>query len=522
MSEILLIYPKLGSQDSMIMDPPLSLVYTAAECIKNKVDVSVIDLRAERDHFKVVEEAITSNTALVGISVMTGNPLKCAREVSRYIKKNHPHIEIVFGGPHPTVCPETIEENYVDYLVRGYGSLALYQLFRNLGTKNFNNIKGLSYKVKGKFVHNTRSDSHEIIPYQDLPYNLLDMHSPKYVRNFNKKRIFAMFSSIGCPYRCSFCVSPATFNEINGAKWIAYDAEAVVDHIKYAVETFDAKHIVFIDDTSFRHLKHMEKVFNLLVEADLGVTLEFRGCRVNEIKLMNHAFLDLMERAGGRVIMVGVESGSDRALKKMQKGISFDLVVEQNKKLAQHPKIKCHFNFIYGMPEETYEDLLESKRLAVTLIKDNPNAYFGFGGDWKPIPGTKALDRAMEYPDFVVPRTVDDWIAMDSSDANKKIVHPWYTKKHNNLIKVMQVTSFVLDKKIIKETKNNKLPFFRVIRFLARVYRPLALFRIKFNFNSFLFDYELFALSLRLIGKYGDKKRELFNDGKDNDVEKCA
>jgi hypothetical protein len=231
----------------------------------------------------------------------------------------------------------------------------------------------------------------------------------------------------------------------------------------------------------------------------MDVTLEFRGARVNEIDKMDDDYLKTMVDAGARLLMVGVESGSDRILKSFQKGISKEQVIRINRKLARYPQLTAHYNFLYGSPGETYEDLLETKDMAVQLMKENPQAYFGFGGDWKPIPGTASVTIAERDFGFVTPKTIDEWIEIDSSDARHKLVHSWYSEKQNQLIKLLQVACWVVDDKLIKETEGNNTAFVRIIRTMSRTYKPIAAFRLRHNFHQFMFEHDLWRWAVRIL-----------------------
>jgi radical SAM superfamily enzyme YgiQ (UPF0313 family) len=509
--DALLIYPKLGSMDSMVMDLPLSIIYAAAHSVKRGYNIKAVDLRTEWDNREeILRNHLEQGVRLAGVSVMTGAPLYYSREISRFIKTNYPDTKIVWGGPHPTILPETITENYIDFLVRGYGSVSLAKLIEQVreDKRDFAEIEGLSYKRNGDAVHNQRSPEFEMLHYTELPYHLINVDSPCYARSYMGKKMFPIFTTIGCPYRCSFCVHPTIYKVINGKKWLPHPDEEIVEHIEYIVERFGVDHICFIDDTSFPDLKRMRRIFNLILERGIKISLEFRGARVNEIDRMDDDFLDLMVKAGGQVLMVGVESASDRILKIMQKGIKGkEQILRINQKLARHPELIPHYNFIYGTPGETYEDLVETKEVVLQMLRDNPQAYFGFGSDWKPIPGTKMLEIAETDYGFKSPQTFDDWIEIDSSDAKSKIVHPWYTKKHNNLIKLMQIASFVVDDKIIKESSSNNTNFFKILRILSRLYKPVALFRLKYNFHHLLIEYELWRLMVKIM-PYLQVKRE--------------
>lgn len=487
--------------DSMVVDLPLSIIYAATESVKRGYSVEAVDLRTEREDWReTIRRKLSKGVRLAGISVMTGSPLINSREISEFIKSESPQTKIVWGGPHPTVLPETVEEPYIDYLVRGYGSKPLAQIVeKHREGGDISGIAGLSYKKDGVAVHNPREKEFEIIHYSDLPYDLIDVNAPKYIRTYNEARNFPIFTSIGCPYQCAFCVHPAIYKEINGPKWLALEEEEILGHIEYVMGRYKVNHIVFIDDTSFPKLSRMKSLFERIIEKKLNITMEFRGARINEIMKMDDEFLNILVKAGGRMMMVGVESGSDKVLKGFQKGITREQILNANRKLARHPELTAYYNFIYGTPGETYEDLLETKDLVLTILRENPKAYFGFGGDWKPIPGTRTLETAEKDYAFKSPKTIDDWIQIDSSDADNKIVHSWYTAKHNDLIKLMQVSSFVIDDKIIRESRGNNSSFFKLLRLMSRIYKPIALFRLRRNFSRWMVEYELWRMMVRIM-----------------------
>ena len=103
-------------------DIPLSLIYAAADSVKNGFDVKIIDLRLAGENWqKYVDDALQNGCTLVGFSVMTGNPISTSLRVSSYIKEKY-NIPIVWGGPHPTILPEqTLSNPLVDYIIRDWG-----------------------------------------------------------------------------------------------------------------------------------------------------------------------------------------------------------------------------------------------------------------------------------------------------------------------------------------------------------------------------------------------------------------
>ena len=98
---------------------------------------------------------------------------------------------------------------------------------------------GVSYKKDKKIFHNKRSSEHEKIYFKELPYHLIDIDNKGYRRANTGKLVFSLYSSIGCPYHCSFCIHPEVYNIINNPKWYPISPEEVVDHIEYAINKFN-------------------------------------------------------------------------------------------------------------------------------------------------------------------------------------------------------------------------------------------------------------------------------------------
>lgn len=504
MKDAVLIYPRLGSLDSVVADLPLSIIYAAADSVDRGHAVELLDLRClEGDWRPALRRALEGGVRLVGVSVMTGQPLINAREISLFVREVAPGARIVWGGPHVTILPETVQEPFIDFCVRGYGSRCLAELVEALreGREDFTGIDGLSWKRGGQAIHNARPPFHELVPHAKLPYHLVDFDSPAYRRAYTNELMFSMFTSIGCPYKCAFCVHPTVYEVINPPKWVPIPEAEVVAHMEFAVQRFGVSNICIIDDTSFPDLKRMRRIFELLLERGLKVTLEFRGARINEMDNMDDAFIRLMIRAGTRVLKVGAESASDRMLKVFKKRITREQILRVNRKFARYPELVVDYNFFCGAPKETYDDLLTTKNTVMQLIRENPGAYYSFGSDWKPIPGSALLDVAEKEYGFRAPKTLDEWAEMDSFDSKEKIFHPWYTRKHDNLIKMMQLAAFAIDNKIVNETAENTTPLFRFLRLMSRLYKPLALFRLKYDVYGFMLEYDVQRFLMRNLGK---------------------
>lgn len=506
--DILLIYPQLGSWDNLLRDIPLSLIYAATNSVKKGYTVEIFDCRLyPYDWKKRLDERLQLGCSLVGLSVMTGNPITTSLEISKHVKENY-GVHIVWGGPHPTILPEqTLENKYIDYVVRDWGSEALCKLISHIkdGKFRLDEISGLGFKRDGRLCLNQAICQFELLDYRDIPYHLVDINSNKYNRLQDHKIYFPIFTAIGCPYRCTFCMSPAVYKKIKGKKWIPYEVESVLAHIEYLLGKFNFTNLQIYDDDSFVDIERMRTFFKLYIEKGFNKNLkiDFRGVRINELDRMDNDFLDLMVEANVELLAIGVESGSDETLKRMKKGITLKQILKVSEKLRKYPSLKPHYNIFCGTPGETYNDLVKTKDLMLTLVKDNPSCLLGFAADWKPLPGSLMTEIAVKNYNLKLPDGLEEWAKIDSFDA-KKITHPWYTKETNNYIKLLQIAGIVLGQKVemVKSGGEHKgINIFKIFAFLAKVYRPFLEMRMKYNIASCLIEDPIKNYFTKFIGR---------------------
>lgn len=506
--DILLVYPQLGSFDNILKDIPLSLIYAAAHSVKNQYNVKILDLRSHpHDWEQQLDLHLQKGCSLVGLSVMTGNPITTSLKISKYVKEKY-KIPVVWGGPHPTILPEqTLENDYIDFVIRDWGSVALFKLIEFLKGKSddIKTIAGLGYKNDDQIILNENQDSFEMLHHEDLPYHLVDIDGSVYNRLNNGEIIFPIFTSMGCPYKCTFCISPSVYKKIKGKKWVTHEDSEVLNHIDHLLKRYQFSRIQIYDDDSFVDLNRMNKLLKGYIDRGFHkkLKLDFRGVRINELDKMDLEYLDLMVEANVELMAIGVESGSDEMLRQMKKGITREQIIRVNQKLAKYPSLKPHYNFFCGVPGETFESLIETKDLLIQLVKDNPNCYLGVGADWKPHPGSAMTDWAVRDYALKLPNNLIEWAAIDSFDA-KKIVHPWYTKQVNSMIKLLQIAGQLLDRKIIDHRKSLGFTFGWLISIAALIYRPILSLRLKYNFSRYMIEYDIKDIIFKYFAKnYG-------------------
>ena len=129
---VVLFYP---AYDGPPLSAPLCLLSLAAALRAADFEAVVIDAAIEPDYRKrVLQEA--ANALCVGISVLTGPMIQGAIEVATSVKRRFPILPVIFGGWHPSLLPaETLQEPFLDVVVRGQGEMTLPGIGRSLGQR---------------------------------------------------------------------------------------------------------------------------------------------------------------------------------------------------------------------------------------------------------------------------------------------------------------------------------------------------------------------------------------------------
>jgi len=491
-NKILLIYPKLGMSGALVQHIPLSILYSAIDSLKSGFEVDIVDVRLCPQTWKkeIASKVSPTETILLGISVMTGTPIKNALEISRWMKSEYPGVRIVWGGPHATFNEkEILSEPSVDFAISGYGSMPLLRLAKlirgDADAMPAHDIPGFLYREGSNIIAVEPENKFELTDYRDIPYYLIEKDIDRYGQFDTKGRFFSIYSVMGCPYNCAFCSSPAQYKNIK-TKYVFFPPNDVADHIEYVQKKYGATYIYFIDDDSFVDLSHVEAIIDEINRRKLKIRLGFRGARINEIKKMSDKYLTKLADAGTNIMHIGAESGSQRMLELMNKNCTVEDIIEVNSKMARHPEIKTAYNWIAGLPGEGLEDLRKTQKLMMRLTKDNPGAIIIIPNKYRPLPGTVLYEVALKYG-YAKPLRLEDWINVECEGDYSP---PWYTKKLVNMINMMQVASFFIDDKFFKVNTGNTFKY-RIIRLLARLYAPVAKFRLKYGIANLLIENKL-------------------------------
>ena len=318
-----------------------------------------------------VKETIQNiNPDVVGISIWTTFAAS-AFHIAKIVKVINPSCLVILGGPHATIKADEILNISpdVDYVVRGEGEVTINELIQHIaiGMPALSSINGLSYKKNGEIKHTLSREMTKNLDKFPFPDRTLLMNEKKY----NSEDMGLIMTSRGCPYGCTYC---ATDTRRVGYRSI----ENVLEEIRIVKEKYGTTQVSFKDDSFTVNRKRVEELCDKLINEKMAINWEC-NTRVN---LINEDLLKKMKKAGCNSIKVGIESGSERILKMMDKGITHDQV---RRAAELFKKVGIHWTgfFMIGVPGETVDDIYKTLNFMYEVKPD-----FASIGVYEPFPGT--------------------------------------------------------------------------------------------------------------------------------------
>jgi len=377
---------------------PLGVAYLAAFLEREGYNVKVYDESPNSQPLRNFLEEFKPD--IVGISCMTSTYEK-SRQFAKEVKKYNSQISVVFGGIHPTSTSEqTLKDEFVDFVIVGEGELTFSDLLKELkGGKHFSGLKGLAFKKDGKIIINERRELIQDLDSIAMPArHLFDMEY--YVQRWNWPRghwlkTANMMSSRGCPYSCIFCASKVMF----GQTFRASSVKRTVDEVEHLVKDYGFECVSFSDDTFAVDKQRAIEIAREIKRRNLNVLTRYQ-LRANTC---DEDLIIELKQAGCIQVDIGVESGSDRVLKILEKGITSEQIRKAFSVLKKHG-VKSSATFIIGIPGETMEDIDMSRKLAEEINSDYTQFFI-----LTPYPGTPLYNFAKENNLFLNCQSFDDF-----------------------------------------------------------------------------------------------------------------
>jgi anaerobic magnesium-protoporphyrin IX monomethyl ester cyclase len=437
MYQVILFNPRSANYKPRIPNSILSI----AASIEGIFDYAIVDGNMEMDPWEKISGYLENGSVkYFGLTCMPGPQLKQAIPVSKKIRALFPSVKIIWGGYFPSNQPRAVlESGYVDYIVNGPGDKTFPALLAAIEDHHpVDLIPNLIFRDNDNIVKTKKDELYDQDNLPPLPYEVLNKFYPipKYLgKTYLGTKTIAYHSSVGCPFKCSFCAVVPIYN----GRWKAKSAEKVYSDIIYLKENFGGNAIEFHDNNFFVSEKRTVEFASLIRKENM---IWWGEGRIDTIDKYSDETLLLMRESGCRMIFFGAETGNDEILKKMDKGGTQSAA--QIKAFAARMKkfdIIPEYSFVLGTPADTPEKVMKQIDQDIAFIREiksiNPDTEIIIYV-YSPVPteGSDMYEKVLASG-FRFPTTLDQWISAEWSDFDlrKNPLTPWLTPEMINKIR---------------------------------------------------------------------------------------
>jgi len=398
--KVVLFYP---AYDGPPLSAPLCLLCLAASLRSGNFEVVVVDAAIDPDYKKHVLEE-TSSALCVGISVLTGPMIRGAVEVATAVKAVDPSVPVIFGGWHPSLLPDqTLEEPFVDAVVRGQGDLSLLEIAQALAEgKSLEGIRGVSWKDATQRQHNPDRRVEQLDSLPVPAFDLVDFDA--YERACGLRKL-AYATSVGCPYACNYCTDMVFYKR----RFNALSADRVVDELTSLVPKYRIDEVALLDSNFPVDLRRALQIARGIYDSGVRFRWTFQAstdflCRMSQDEVQ------LLADSGVSHMGFGTESTSEPVLKLMNKRHQRVNEMFETARKTSLAGIRVTFNLIFGYPGETETDRLITFRTMSDIAHQFSNVSFS-PNIFTPYPGIPIWPqlRALGVPE---PKSLREWMEM--------------------------------------------------------------------------------------------------------------
>jgi anaerobic magnesium-protoporphyrin IX monomethyl ester cyclase len=467
--KVVLFYPPY---DGEALSAPLCLLSLASPLLEAGFDVKVVDAAIEPNwESRVLREV--QGALCLGISVLTGPMIRGAMRVAKLVKHTNPELPVIFGGWHPSLVPgQTLNERYVDAVVRGQGELTLLEIAQRLADrKPFNDVLGVSTKPFGLTQH---SPERRTALLDDLPmaaFHLVDFDA--YERSCNGVRKLAYATSVGCPYACNYCTDMVFYKR----RFNALAADRVVREVTGLVDRYRIHEVAMLDSNLPVDWRRAVDIARGFLDSGLRFHWTFQAstdflCRMSDDDVR------VLGASGVTHMGFGTESTSADVLKLMNKRHQHLNEMYDTARKAALGGIHVTFNLIFGYPGETEANRIETFRTMSDIARQFWNVSFS-PNVFTPYPGIPIWPQLREMG-MKEPQSLQEWVDLPLG----RNVLPWLHGEELARLRRM-LEFFLLNNQLRKAT--TKYPGLR-----QGVRRALgAPLRWRIRSNKYSFPWEL-------------------------------
>lgn len=412
--KILLVRPVTDKMPIII--PNLGLGYLATQLKKHGYEVDILDcakLNYGYADFRAFIEK--KNFDVIGVQVFTCD-FSSAKKMLDIVKDVNSRIITLAGGPHISGLAEYTMNTVpsLDYGFSGESEISIVKFFDYLSGKDKlsqEDVPGLVYRKDGKVVTNPRMIAEDLDSLEFPDWELINPKTyPVAPQGTFTKRlpVAPIITSRGCPYECTYCGV-----ETNTGRRLRKRSPAnIISEIELLVDKYGVREIHIEDDNFTFDRARVVAFCNMLIDKKIDISWACpNGVRLDTL---DAELLGLMEKAGCYSFAIGIESGSPKILKDMNRKMSLETLKEKVNLIASASNIRMTGFAMAGYPTETVEDIEKTVKLTLEL-PINRVQYSNF----LPLPGTKIFNELLKNNEISLDSL--DW---DSFQDNRIVYSP--------------------------------------------------------------------------------------------------
>ena len=321
-------------------------IMTLSSLLKSKGHDVKLNLTEESTEKKIVEHIKTYKPHVLAYSIMTGEHIYHI-ELNQMVRNHYNDAISVFGGPHPTYCPEMIEKDGVDAICRGEGEIYFTELVEKLEQgQDFYGIKNFWFKKKdGSIIKNPMG---KLVPELDSgpePDRKLMYDADKALRVRGTKLFMA---TRGCPYQCTYCFNHA-YNALTKGKGEmirSRSVDSIINEIKEVKNNYFMDRVDIEDDIFLLKPKGWLEEFAEKYPKEIGVPL---GCHVRPETVTEKTGF-LLKKMNCTHVAMGIECGNNEVAKKVLKRNTTNERIVESVKILKKNNVKIITQNLVGLP----------------------------------------------------------------------------------------------------------------------------------------------------------------------------
>lgn len=403
------IYQSL-SDNLTAIEPPVWAGLLAAYVRNKGFSVEIIDANAEQ--LTIEETAVRvqdMDPVLTALTVYGHNPsastqvMPGASALGTTLRELAPEMKTIMVGGHVAALPErTMREEDVDYVCSGEGLSTVVDLLETLKSSvpTLKNVRGLWYRDGDELLKTLpapliRNLDEEIpaMTWDLLPMDLYRAHNWHGFGDLNRMPYAALYTSLGCPYRCSFCCIQAPFKQ--GEQTLGYKPEvnsyrcwspdAIMAQIDTLVNEYGVRNIKIADEMFVLNPRHVIGICDGIIERGYDLNI-WAYTRVDTVQ---DRMIDKLSNAGVNWLAFGIEAASEKVRNDVDKRFTEEQIHETLARVRA-ADINIGANYIFGLPEDDMDSMQETLDLALEINAEWANLYCAMA-----YPGSQLYDDAL-------------------------------------------------------------------------------------------------------------------------------